>query len=130
MTAASVLDASALLCVIFAELGADRVIDRLDGALIGAVNYSEVVAKIIERQADADRLFAMLADLKMTIVPFDAAQAEAAGRLRLTTRSAGLSLGDRACLALAMSVKGCAITTDRAWDKVASAVGVEIEFAR
>ncbi len=128
MTGVIVLDASALLCVIFAEPGADRVIDRLDGALIGAVNYSEAVAKIIERRADAERLFALLADLKMTIVSFDAAQAEAAGRLRLTTRSAGLSLGDRACLAVALATGGKALTTDRAWSRID--VAVEIEFAR
>jgi ribonuclease VapC len=56
--------------------------------------------------------------------------AEAAALLRPATRNAGLSLGDRACLALAMSMEARAVTTDRVWDKVATAIKVTIEFAR
>jgi ribonuclease VapC len=125
-----VLDASALLCIIFKELGAEVVTDLLDEAVISAVNYSEAVATIIERRADAPRLLAMLADMSLTIVPFDTALAEAAALLRPATRNAGLSLGDRACLALAMSMEARAVTTDRVWDKVATAIKVTIEFAR
>lgn len=128
MTGRPVLDASALLCLIFDEPGADRIIELLDDAVIGAVNFSEAIATIIERRADAERLMTMLAELKLTIIPFDAAQAEAAGRLRPATRSAGLSLGDRTCLALALATGGRAVTTDRAWQRVD--VDIKIDFAR
>lgn len=124
------MDASAILCVLFNEPGAAQVQPMLDGAYISAVNLSEVLAKVIERGDDPDLAIADLNALGLTVMPFDGRQAESAGRLRASTRSAGLSLGDRACLALAAAVDGPAVTCDRAWTRIASDAGVLVELAR
>ena len=123
-----VLDASALLAVMLGEAGADAVHAVLDRAKIGAVNLSEVVAKLQERGVPDDAIDQSLADLDLTVVPFDQDQAMRAGKLRLATRHAGLSLGDRACLAVADALGAVAITTDQAWTKLS--LDIEIAFAR
>ena len=101
-----VLDASALLCLLFDEPGADRVEQVLHEAFVSAANLSEVVAKLIDRGLEGGEALADLRELDFEVVAFDRGQAERAGLLRATTREAGLSLGDRACLALAQQ-KGC-----------------------
>lgn len=123
-----ILDASALLAVMLGESGADAVHAVLDRAKIGAVNLSEVVAKLQERGVPDDAIDQSLADLDLTVVPFDQDQAMRAGKLRLATRGAGLSLGDRACLAVADALEAVAITTDQSWTKLS--VDIEIAFAR
>lgn len=125
-----VLDSSALLAYLFDETGTDRVAPLLEGALISAVNLTEVVTKTIDAGDDPDLTLADLAELTLVVVPFDRAQAATAARLRTTTRRAGLSLGDRACLALAHSRGLPAITGDRAWAAIAEDVGVAIELIR
>ncbi|SEN64776.1 PIN domain nuclease, a component of toxin-antitoxin system (PIN domain) [Sphingomonas gellani] len=123
-----VLDASALLCLLFDEPGADHVGDRLAGALVSATNYSEVIAKLVDRGAPVEEIVGIMADLEVEIVAVDRHQAERAGLLRETTRNAGLSLGDRACLALAQTRRAVALTTDRAWAELD--LGLEVELAR
>ena len=114
MTSAVVLDASALLALLQDEPGSDRVLEALPGALICSVNLSEVVAKLAELDMPEGEIHRALS-LGLEIVPFDEDLAYQAGLLRPGTRSAGLSLGDRACLALAQSRSLPALTTDRAW---------------
>jgi PIN domain nuclease of toxin-antitoxin system len=123
-----VLDASALLAVMLGEPGAEKVIPLLAGAEIGAINLAEVVAKLQERGVPDAEIERDIADLDLPVAAFDAAQAMAAGKLRNRTRSLGLSLGDRACLALAISRGLPAVTTDRAWS--ALDVGAEVIVAR
>ena len=127
-SSAYVLDASALLAVMLDERGARYVEDRLADACIGAVNLSEVVAKLQDRGVPDDVIEESLGELDLLVVPFDAAQSLAAGKLRRETRAAGLSLGDRACLALAMSRGATAVTTDRGWG--ALEIPVAIDLAR
>lgn len=121
-----ILDASAVLAAFFAEPGAERVAERMGGALISAANYSEVVAKLVDRGTPADQILEIMAQLDVEVVPVDRGQATAAGLLRGDTRGAGLSLGDRMCLALAMSRKGVAVTADRAWSQLTLDVAVEV----
>lgn len=123
-----VLDASALLAAMLQERGAQQVEDKLADARIGAVNLSEVVAKLQERGVPDDVIDDSLAELDLIVVPFDAEQAVMAGKLRRDTRAAGLSLGDRACLALAAMLDATAITTDSAWRDLK--LPIEIELAR
>lgn len=123
-----VLDASALLAVMLGEAGGDAVHAVLAQAQIGAVNLSEVVAKLQERGVPDDIVDQSLADLDLQVVPFDRDQAMRSGKLRTITRGAGLSLGDRACLATAAALGAVAITTDQAWARLS--VDVEIELAR
>jgi PIN domain nuclease of toxin-antitoxin system len=109
-----VLDASAVLALLQDEPGSERVLESLPGALICSVNLSEVVAKLTELgMPEPDIRLAL--SLGLEVVAFDEALAYSAGALRPVTRSAGLSLGDRACLALARSRSLPALTTDRAW---------------
>ena len=69
-----------------------------------------------------------LAELSLNVVAFDKDQAIGAGKLRGATRSSGLSLGDRACLHLAHSLDGVALTTDRLWAN--AAVDARVELVR
>lgn len=121
-----VLDASALLCLLFREPGAERVEAALSNACMGAANLAEVVAILLDRGADGPASIADLADLDLAIAPLDRAQAEASGLLRQDTRNAGLSLGDRCCLALAASIGAKALTTNRAWARLDCDVAVEL----
>lgn len=111
----AVLDASALLALLQAEAGADVVAQALPGACMSAVNFGEVVAKLVEIGWPQDEVVRDLRGLDIEIVPHDEAQAVCAGLLRAITRSVGLSLGDRACLALAEHIQGVAFTADRQW---------------
>lgn len=110
------------------EPGSDKIVPRLSGAAIGAVNLAEVVAKLQERGVPDAEIDRDIADLDLPVCPFDEAQAMAAGKLRGRTRSLGLSLGDRACLALAIARGLPAVTTDRGWS--ALDIGAEVIVAR
>jgi PIN domain nuclease of toxin-antitoxin system len=123
-----VLDASALMAVLREEPGAAAVEAVLDDAAISAVNLSEVQAKLVERGTAAELAWSSLIDLDLDVVDFDAAQARIAGDLRALTRAQGLSLGDRACLALAQALGLPAMTADRAWAGLE--VGIEIRTVR
>ncbi len=113
-----VLDSSAMLCVIFQETGIEDVARRLDGALVSAVNVTEVFSKLQDRGMPDDSIEKILAGFKLTVVAFDEHLARMAGRLRNAKRGKGLSLGDRACLALAIARGAIAVTTDQAWQEV------------
>lgn len=123
-----VLDASALLTVFNGEPGAERVIEALPASVISAVNLAEVAAKLQERGMPDGRIRANIDALELTVMPLDGRLAIDTGLLRAPTRFAGLSLGDRACLALAKSLGLIALTTDRAWQSLD--MGITIELAR
>lgn len=95
----AVLDASAVLTLLYREPGHDVVAGLLDGAVIGAMNWSEVVQKLAQRGLpDPAAMAAGLLTLGADVLPFDRADAEAAAALWPAGRASGLSLGDRACL--------------------------------
>jgi PIN domain nuclease of toxin-antitoxin system len=123
-----VLDASAVLAVIHEEPGSQQVEPHLRTAPISAVNLAEVVSKLQERGLSDAELDEALLLLGLDVRPFDETSAIVAGRLRGPTRHAGLSLGDRACLALAQALGATALTTDRAWETLG--LGIPIELAR
>jgi len=114
-TRSAVLDASALLALLQSEPGGELVEAVLETAAISSVNWSEVVQKALDWQTEIAGLREELEVLGLEILPFTAALAEATAHLRSATRQAGLSLGDRACLALAGALGVPAITTDRVW---------------
>lgn len=123
-----VLDASALLAIVFGEPGEDRAMALVERGLVSAVNLSEAAAKMNERglePAEAERL---LGALGFDLAGFGADEAFAAGRLRAATREAGLSFGDRACLALALREALPVATADRAW--TTHDLGVAVEMIR
>ena len=99
-----------------------------DGAAISAVNLCEVVAKLAEAGSVEADIRAVLATIPLEAVDFDVELAYRAGLLRPLTRHAGLSLGDRACLALAARLGLPALTGDRAW--AALQLGVTVQVIR
>jgi PIN domain nuclease of toxin-antitoxin system len=110
------LDASALLALLNQEEGGDKVAELVAaGATISAVNLSEVAAKLSLAGMPEAQIREALDPLGLDIVPFDLEQAYRAALLVGPTRAAGLSLGDRTCLALASQVGLPAVTADRAW---------------
>jgi ribonuclease VapC len=127
--AGPVLDASAVLAVIFDEAGADRVAAEIPGAEISAVNVAEVLTKLRDLGMPEATIAAILEGLQLTVIPFADAHAREAARLRAATRAAGLSLGDRACLATAALRGATALSADRAWARLPD-LGVRIELLR
>jgi PIN domain nuclease of toxin-antitoxin system len=130
VTAEHILDASALIALLKAEPGAEMVAAAIGDARMSTVNLAEVVSHFAHLGMPAAAIDAMLGPLPVVLVPADAALARTAGQLRALTASAGLSLGDRFCLALARLEGRPAWTADRAWLDVADAVGVEVRLIR
>jgi len=110
-----VFDASAVLAMVYQEPGAEEVTSRLDGSLISSVNFSEVLQKAGAEGYDLNEVAALLRSMVDGIVPFDDRMARETAGLWQQTRVEGLSLADRACLALTAAVSGVAVTTDTAW---------------
>lgn len=125
-----VLDASALIAMLKGERGATKVAGAIAGARVSSVNYAEVVAHFVHAGMPEREVDAMLDPLPMTIVPADRTLAQLAGRLRGVTAEAGLSLGDRFCLALARRDGLPAWTSDHDWKKVADAAQVKVVAIR
>lgn len=118
-----VLDASAVLAYTNREPGWEAV-ESIDDPLISAVNFAEVISKMTERGYSVRRAVDAARVLKLRVVDFDETQAIEAARLRPLTIKFGLSLGDRACLALA-SLRGLpAMTSERKWVEAAPHVKV------
>jgi PIN domain nuclease of toxin-antitoxin system len=120
----AVLDASALLAYLRDEPGADLVADAIaTGASISTVNLGEVLSRVADRGGDPVRVARQMTDRGLLdgaimVEPFTSADAVEVARLRPTTRDLGLSLGDRACLALAKRFDAPALTADAAWSKL------------
>ena len=123
-----VLDSSAVLALLWEEPGSEAVAEVLPGASISAVNFSEVVAKLTDRGLVGPEVQGLLADLALNVVAFDEAQALEAGGLRGATRSHGLSIGDRVCLALGRMRRLPVFTADRAWLNLDA--GAEVRLVR
>jgi ribonuclease VapC len=125
---AVVLDASAVLAVVHNERGSEVVIASLPDALLSAVNFAEAVSKLVERSVATELAVASIHGLGLTIVDFDGGLAAVTGSLRAQTRHLGLSLADRACLALAQRERAPALTGDQKWSRLD--IGVDIRIFR
>lgn len=122
-----VLDASAVLAYLWKEKGWLQVEKHLleETVLISSVNLAEVASKALERGMDLDLVREMLGNLGMQEISFDSESAWACAFLRLPTKPLGLSLGDRACLALAQANGISAVTADQSWLKLSAPIPVE-----
>ena len=127
LTIEVVIDASALLALLNSEPGAELVAEALSTGAASAVNLCEVVAKLCDAGMPEKSIDLVMQPLGIK-VPFDNEQAFQAGMLRVATKGAGLSLGDRACLNLAKKLGVPALTADRSWAGID--VGVEIKVIR
>jgi ribonuclease VapC len=123
-----VLDASAVLTLLNQETGKERVESLLAESCISTVNYCEVIGKLIDAGMPERDARASVELLNIEVVSFDIDLARLAAVLRPTTKKLGLSLGDRSCLALALSRRNTAVTAERIWAKLK--LGVKIELIR
>jgi len=124
-----VLDASALLAILNSELGADKLTpELLSTAASSTVNLAEVQSKLVDRGLSAESAWAAALVPIQEAIPFTSEHAKAAGSLIAETRAFGLSLGDRACLALGLALRAPVYTADRSWKNLK--LGVRIHVIR
>lgn len=125
-----VLDSSAVLAGLLGEKGGDAVGPTLDDAVIGTVNLAEVAAALVRRGNSMVQARAVIAALNCPTVPADAELALDAGFLRSLTDRAGLSLGDRFCVALARRFNCSVLTADRSWAEIGERCGIDVKLIR
>ena len=123
-----VLDASVLLAIFKDETYDEAVLDLVEGAVMSTVNVAEVLAKLTDLGLNVSPRVDVLLGLQDRMEPLSEAQARSSAALRGPTRHAGLSLGGRACLALALELDADVYTADQAWSRVD--VGVSINLIR
>lgn len=124
-----VLDASALLAVLNGESGAERLTPQLlNAATVSTVNLAEAQGKLVREGANPDEAWENILSPIREAAEFTAEQAKIAGSLIAQTRTLGLSLGDRACLALGIALNAPIFTTDRSWKNLK--LGVRIHVVR
>ena len=124
-----VLDASAILAVINCEPGAEKLTpELLAGAIGGAVNLAEVQNKLVSRGWTSDQAWEDATSPVREVLAFDGEQARIAGTLVTGTTHLGLSLGDRACLAVGIALRLPVYTAEKAWRKLK--VGARIHVVR
>lgn len=121
-----VIDASALLAILFDEPGADLAIEHSRNGMMSAVNLCEAIERVIRVGGSADLVTDATSRFEIDILTFDAPEAVIAANLRGQTGFAGISLADRACLATALVRRLPVLTADRAW----SALGLDLEIVQ
>jgi ribonuclease VapC len=124
-----VLDTSTLLAILHAEPGAEvftKKFGLLENATMSAVNVAEAYGKLVGRGIDPEDAWEAVIAPIPEILDFDTEQAKIAGWLLPQTRSLGLSLGDRACLALGIALKAPIYTADKAWKNLRLKVSIHV----
>ena len=123
-----VLDASVVIAGLLQEPGGDALRDLMPDALMSAVNVTEIVTRLYDKGWPMALAASETAKLVGRIAPFDDPLAFRAAWLRVETRQLGLSLGDRACLALARAANLPVYTADRDWSELR--LGIDIRLIR
>lgn len=124
-----VLDASALLALVRDEPGGEKVVEHVGRAAISAVNLHEVIKELLLSELEEPVIRDLLSELRLEVHPHDIDAAYAAAALHRQTKEFGRGLGDRSCMALALSLGVPALTADREWSKV-KVRGLRIEHLR
>ena len=124
------IDASAIICLLWDEPGADAVIEKTDGAYMSAVNFSEVSIRLARDGMDPRELLEDVLECGIDVLDFDFRCSMALIDVQAHERRIGvrLSLGDRCCLATAMAEDLPILTADREWSRFADLV--DIQFVR
>lgn len=123
-----VLDASAAVALALGEPGSEKVGDAIRGSVMSAINVSEFLTALTRNGFSLQEAIDDFDSLPIMVIPFDRSIAIGSATLIPKTRSLGLSLADRACIATGQSLEATIITTDRAWADLK--VGVEIQVIR
>lgn len=124
----AVFDTSAILAILCEEPGKELAIEHLRGSIVSTVNLAEVFSKATETGLGLEPARRAVHKLQLEEIAFDGEQAFITGTLREATRSLGLSLGDRACLALALNQGLPVVTGDKNWQD--TNIGVEVILIR
>ena len=125
----AVLDASALMAVLNSEPGGEKLTPQIMSvAAASTVNLAEVHGKLVQRGFNPDDAWTAANGVIEEAVAFTAEQAKTAGDLVVQTRPLGLSLGDRACLALGIALRAPVYTADRSWKNLR--LGIRIHVIR
>lgn len=111
----------------FEEDGSDKVAPILEEGrgVIGSSNYAELVTKLVDEKMPMEEILAVISSLELEFIPLDEQQARLTGELRSVSKSIGLSLGDRACLALGLAMDLPVMTADRVWMALAEKAQVQ-----
>jgi PIN domain nuclease of toxin-antitoxin system len=125
-----VLDASTLLAVFHREAGFEAAEPLLPYSLTSSVNLCEDLTEAVERDVPVDIVERWLRVSSVIVVPFDRRLAVEAAQLRAATRRLSLSLGDRACIALARQRGLPILTADRVWRELEQELGLDIRLFR
>ena len=125
-----ILDASALIALIMNESGSQKVAKHLPTCRISSINLCETISYLVRNHWDEAMLSSLIDDLNLTIYPFTKEDALVAAHLIKHTKHKGLSLGDRACLALAQRLNAPALTADKVWLELTSLPHIQIELIR
>ena len=123
-----VLDASALIAAMYLEKGADLVKKHIDNALISTVNLTEVIENMLSRGVLVSDARKIIDELSIKTIDYTEEHTFIAAGLRKPNKHKGLSLGDRACLALAMAEKLTVLTADKAWKDID--IDIKIQLIR
>ena len=119
-----VLDASAILAVILKEPGAARVEAAFDHAVISAATLTEILTKTYQRGLDSEGSYRRILNFGINIVPVTTKQARIAAEISRAPRELDLSLGDRLCIALAISLNCELMTSDRGMSEFKAGIPV------
>jgi PIN domain nuclease of toxin-antitoxin system len=122
-----VLDASAVLALLNQEPGSQKLTpELLQEAVASTVNLAEVQTKLVREGGDPDEAWELACAPIAESEPFTSEQAKSAGTLASQTRHLGLSLGDRACLALGLRLGAPVYTTDREWKNLKLGIPIHV----
>jgi ribonuclease VapC len=127
-----VMDSSAILAILRGEPGCEYVQELMDSeeCAMSSINMAEVGSKLIDYGLPPEEFPRIARQLQIDIIDFNTEQSIQSAQIRKITRSAGLSLGDRACVALTQLIQGCVVTSDRAWLDVAEATQIKVLMIR
>ncbi len=126
MTDKIVFDASAILALLKMEEGHEIIAENLDRSIVSSVNFSEVIAVLARKGFGQEQVIKSLKDTFLHIENFDVEQAVVAASIDAITKQHGLSLGDRACLALAKTKNLSVLTADKIWKELDLDIKVQL----
>jgi PIN domain nuclease of toxin-antitoxin system len=121
-----VLDSSALLAMLFFEPGCERVAELVPQSCMSTVNLAEVLGRLARDGRALDDVLDQIEQMGIAWIAYDREMAIGTAALLLPTAPWGLSLGDRACLALARLRNLPAVTADRAWANLDLDIAIEV----
>ena len=126
MTNKIIFDSSAILALLNEETGKEIASENLDRAIVSTINITEVATVLIRKGLNSKEIFNLLKETFLHIEDFDLEQSFIAASIDEVTKNRGLSLGDRACLALAKSKNLPVLTADKAWKELDIEVKIKL----